>query len=631
MAFLKIKNRAISTLAAGINDSVTELSVAAGEGALFPGSTDFHITIDDEIMTVTGVSTDTFTVTRGAESTTPAAHSSTTPVELRITAGVLSAMEAEIEAKVAKSGFTAAEDILVGTGSGTFAKKTPAEVMAILSGEAAAAFSLNSQNITDLANAFNPKDAVNLDDLLDRVGVVLNYWISNQTLSMTLTDSEAALTEQPSTPVETLSTITFKSTVIHTPTPFVIKAGALIEIHVDAKVSSGAGRSVGLHCVLGYVDANGSSNFQQIGADSGSTGELTTSQTGYLLHLHVENDTEVPLGKRLWLKFVSTSLSGGGTYPTISVYYDDPTHHLVIPVAGSVLGAYVPYALFDANTILAANSDNTPIALSVAEQRIVGRITGQNIQALTAAQIRTLIGVADGADVTGDNAPQAHAASHVWLGSDELNLKNFYIAGMLDDYYFSWRNLDGFTDSDSGSGASIVAGTQMELPTGAVNNSEAFQYANAAMFCAQDTVVYNQRVGFWINWRTASIAAHTGWFGLFGTPWAGLTDVQTHFAWKILNGSLYASCANGGVQTITDTGLDFQQYRILQLFMEYGDGFIRYWAKQDAGAWTLKATHSANIPVDVGLYLTFYLKTTEAVAKEAWMGVVKVISGEVVA
>lgn len=48
-------------------------------------------------------------------------------------------------------------------------------------------------------------------------------------------------------------------------------------------------------------------------------------------------------------------------------------------------------SLFDANTILKADSDNTPVALSVAEDRILGRITGGSIAALTAAQIKTLL------------------------------------------------------------------------------------------------------------------------------------------------------------------------------------------------------------------------------------------------
>jgi len=45
---------------------------------------------------------------------------------------------------------------------------------------------------------------------------------------------------------------------------------------------------------------------------------------------------------------------------------------------------------FDAHTILAAVSDDTPEALAIAEERIVGRITGGNIDDLTPEQVRTL-------------------------------------------------------------------------------------------------------------------------------------------------------------------------------------------------------------------------------------------------
>jgi len=55
---------------------------------------------------------------------------------------------------------------------------------------------------------------------------------------------------------------------------------------------------------------------------------------------------------------------------------------------------------YDANTILAATSDDAPAALTVAEQTLVGRITSGNIDALTATEVRTLINVEDGADAT---------------------------------------------------------------------------------------------------------------------------------------------------------------------------------------------------------------------------------------
>jgi hypothetical protein len=55
----------------------------------------------------------------------------------------------------------------------------------------------------------------------------------------------------------------------------------------------------------------------------------------------------------------------------------------------------VTQALFDANTVLAATSDNTPAAVTINEQTVLGRITSGNIAALTVAQLQTLIYSAD--------------------------------------------------------------------------------------------------------------------------------------------------------------------------------------------------------------------------------------------
>ena len=72
-------NNASTTLASGINSSVTSLTVASGKGALFPsptGSNYFMCTLQSvsgspiEIVQVTARSTDTFTIVRAQESTT---------------------------------------------------------------------------------------------------------------------------------------------------------------------------------------------------------------------------------------------------------------------------------------------------------------------------------------------------------------------------------------------------------------------------------------------------------------------------------------------------------------------------------------------------------------------------------
>lgn len=68
-------------------------------------------------------------------------------------------------------------------------------------------------------------------------------------------------------------------------------------------------------------------------------------------------------------------------------------NNLVLAVKARLLES-----LYDANTIIKADADDTPAALTVGEQTLVGRITGGLITALTPAQIRTLLNVEDGSE-----------------------------------------------------------------------------------------------------------------------------------------------------------------------------------------------------------------------------------------
>ena len=90
--FLRTKNKAESTLVADINNSVLSLDVVAGEGSKFP-TKNFHITIDDEIILCSSRSIDTLTIERGAEGTTPAAHTTGATVQLRITSEIISQIQ----------------------------------------------------------------------------------------------------------------------------------------------------------------------------------------------------------------------------------------------------------------------------------------------------------------------------------------------------------------------------------------------------------------------------------------------------------------------------------------------------------------------------------------------------------
>lgn len=103
-------------------------------------------------------------------------------------------------------------------------------------------------------------------------------------------------------------------------------------------------------------------------------------------------------------------------------------------------------ALFDANTILAANADNTPLALTIAEQRLVGRITGGNIAALTAAQVRTLLNVADGAiaNLVEDTSPQLAAN----LDAQNHSINNLLGIGATPISAAQWGYLGGSSGID---------------------------------------------------------------------------------------------------------------------------------------------------------------------------------------
>jgi hypothetical protein len=84
--------------------------------------------------------------------------------------------------------------------------------------------------------------------------------------------------------------------------------------------------------------------------------------------------------------------------PTTGAAADPDFRALVAADIPDVSATYVPKALFDAQSVLAATADNTPAAVTVAEQRVVGRLTGGNIDDIT-------IGIAD------DNILQVDQAS----------------------------------------------------------------------------------------------------------------------------------------------------------------------------------------------------------------------------
>lgn len=86
----RFANNPVTTLAEDLDGSETGVDVTSA--ASFPTGGNFRILVDSEIMLVTGVSSNTFTVTRGAEGTSATTHANGAEVRKILTKGAMDAL-----------------------------------------------------------------------------------------------------------------------------------------------------------------------------------------------------------------------------------------------------------------------------------------------------------------------------------------------------------------------------------------------------------------------------------------------------------------------------------------------------------------------------------------------------------
>lgn len=113
---------------------------------------------------------------------------------------------------------------------------------------------------------------------------------------------------------------------------------------------------------------------------SGTLGDFEFNK-GYLTNLEVSTltPTQVVFADTNGLLVTDSGMSYNSTTNTLTVDLVEANN-------------LVEKEDFDANTILKADTDDTPVALTVPEDTIVGRLSGGQITALTASQVNTLLG-----------------------------------------------------------------------------------------------------------------------------------------------------------------------------------------------------------------------------------------------
>ena len=342
-------------------------------------------------------------------------------------------------AVVKKADFTEDTFLYAATAS-TPVATSPADVLAALSGHAASSFSMNSQKITSLLTPTVSTDAANKEyvDLAVsdiRFDYYFNDTASNLDSYYEMNPSPTGDDEHTFTTPGALSGDTqdlfewISDAVVVFDT---IEAG-VIDTHIHASRATG-NRSVEIYAEIYEYKAN----TDEVLIATTEVSSVITDKVAVSLHATLSADYEIADTSKLLVKFLA-NVATVGQPTTVSLFTEGANASRVgLPVPSSALEAvFVKNSLYDANTILAANSNDTPIAVSVAEQRIVGRITSGNITALTAAQVATLVqGSIDHGSIAG-------------LGGDD-HTQYFLLAGEATDAkLYSSADLTLYSDAGS--------------------------------------------------------------------------------------------------------------------------------------------------------------------------------------
>jgi|LGVF01.1.fsa_nt_gb hypothetical protein len=184
-----------------------------------------------------------------------------------------------------------------------------------------------------------------------------------------------------------------------------------------------------------------------------------------------------------------------------------------------IYNTFVEDSDFDEQSILVSITDNSPVPLTVTEDSVIGRKTGENIAALSATDVRDIVNVEDGADVTDTtNVDDAGAVMH----SDIVEDNGFLYKTGVETYEAIKSNL----------GAGVVPNVNDDSGSGyAVGSRWIDTIGNTEYVCIDSTL----GAAIWMNTTTTVSTTQ------------GLTDLFRHYCAQV-----YGWCGGGNTGSVSD-------------------------------------------------------------------------------
>jgi hypothetical protein len=143
----------------------------------------------------------------------------------------------------------------------------------------------------------------------------------------------------------------------------------------------------------------------------------------------------------------------------------------------------------------------------------------------------------------------SHRDRHQWLGADALLI--YSLLTSIQHIYVDWQTAEQWTESNTGSASQTLSLLGLLLQTGATSGSVAKRRTSGNLIPPHDYTP--NAFSYSVHNNGIVQSASTIWAAVFrNTDSPG--DTAVHIGWKIINGRIYATNANGSNQTITDTG-----------------------------------------------------------------------------